>query len=131
MAEKPLLPNPHSNVDEHKYKFFTFLFSCIITGLLGVIAGGSIQKVMSYIIPNQEIPNDQWKVFAYLVLQLLFISVFFFVLFHVITLNNILGPITFDDWISGSFQGIFFSLTFFSAQTAFPLYAQKLFSFSI
>jgi hypothetical protein len=44
-----------------------------------------------------------------------------------ITFKNKYGKISFDDWLSGTFQGIIFTTAFFSSQTNLPLYAANIF----
>jgi hypothetical protein len=90
--------------------------------------GGIIEKLISYCIKDGEIQQGKLINSFYLLLQLLFNAIVLYVFLRTIKFSNRYGVITFDDWLSGTFGGIIFTTTFFSAQTNLPIYVTNIFN---
>lgn len=98
----------HVNLYEHRENFFKFLINVTSYALLGVVAGGIVEKVSQNIQGDKDSRGD---CALFLVGQLVFVSLLFFALLHV----PFIYPV-FDDWMMGTFAGFLFALTFFAAQ---------------
>lgn len=121
-------PNTHPNVNEHYNKPVKFIGLYIISGIIATILGGVIEKLVTYFQKDGELQPGKFNALFYLLLQLLLNGLAFYAMFRLITFSNKFGVITFDDWLSGTFQGIIFTTTFFSSQTNLPIYAANIFN---
>ena len=122
------MPNKHPNVTEHLDTPLKFIGLFLLSGFLASLLGGIIEKVITYCIKDGEIQNGRIINSAYLLLQLSFNAIVFFVLLRTVKFSNKYGFITFDDWLSGTFGGIIFTATFFSSQTNLPIYVTNIFN---
>ena len=68
--------------------------------------------------------------------QILLNSIFFYAMFKLVFIKNINGLVTlyansktmtFDDWMGGTFQGLIFATTIYSAQDQLPLNLKGIF----
>ena len=110
---KDFAPPKHPNDFEHKETFIKFLSYFIFYGFLGALLGRSIDNSIEY-LNNEE--DSRQKQIGLFFLQILINGIIFFVAFQTLTFkfNNI--NLTFDDWISSTFQGLIFATTMYSMQ---------------
>lgn len=101
------IPPKHPNQFEHYEHISAFLFSFVVSGTLGAILGRLVDKLMQKLDPKNKITT----IMVFL-LQMFINAIVIFVAFKYITIDKL----SFDDWISGTFQGIIFITTFFSMQ---------------
>ena len=120
-------PNKHPNFNEHKDSPLKFIYLFVISGLAATFLGGILEKIIFYCLKDGELPDGKWINLFYLFFQLVLNSIVFFLMFRFISFRNKFGTLTFDDWLSGTFQGIIFTATFFSSQTNLPIYAANIF----
>ena len=107
------LPITHPNKFEHTETLFKFLRSFSICGVLGGVLGQLIDRT----ITNLQGTRTDWGSAAlFYCLQILLNGVAFFALFKAIKFSAPEGILTFDDWISGTFQGLIFATTVYQVQ---------------
>lgn len=121
------LPNQHPNYTEHQEAAFQFIAKFVLSGFLATILGGALEKLISY-FQKDGVQTGKFYNILFLTIQLALNSIIFLVLLKFVTFKNKYGKITFDDWLSGTFQGIIFATTFFSSQTNLPIYAANIFN---
>lgn len=100
-------PPKHPNQFEHVSDFPRFVALFILFASLGAVLGRLIDKSIALIEPKTRAEK------AGLFLFQVFISAsMFFLAFRVVKLDKLF----FDDWLSGTFQGIIFITTFYAMQ---------------
>jgi hypothetical protein len=92
------------------------------------VLGGALEKLVTYLQKDGELQTGRFYNIWFLSIQLLLNSIVFLLMLKFITFKNKYGKISFDDWLSGTFQGIIFTTAFFSSQTNLPLYAANIFN---
>ena len=122
MAVPP--PPKHPNEFEHTESLIKFFGTYVFYGLLGGVVGRCIDKLIADL---QKGRRDRWYSLQYLSLQILLNGIVFYAMFKfifvrggVIRLSPVEGAMTFDDWISGTFQGLIFATTIYAAQDQLP-----------
>jgi len=107
------LPITHPNKFEHTETAFKFIQSFLICGL----AGGLVGQVIDRSVVNlQGDRRGWWSAAAFYTLQILINGLIFYGLFKLIKFTAPEGTLTFDDWISGTFQGLIFATTVYQVQ---------------
>jgi hypothetical protein len=120
--------NQHANFNEHKDAPFKFIFWFLVSGFIATILGGALEKLVTYFQKDGELQTGKMLNIFYLCIQLALNSIVFYILFTFLQFKKKFGKISFDDWLSGTFQGIIFTATFFSSQTNLPIYAANIFN---
>ena len=122
MAVPP--PLKHPNEFEHTESLIKFFGTYVFYGLLGGVVGRCIDKLIADL---QKGRRDRWYSLQYLSLQILLNGIVFYAMFKfifvrggVIRFSPVEGAMTFDDWISGTFQGLIFATTIYAAQDQLP-----------
>jgi len=128
MSELTIVPNEHPNYNEHKNSPFLFILWFVISGFFATILGGALEKLVTYFQKDGQLQPGKFYNILFLTFQLTLNSIVFFLLLKFLTFKNKFGTISFDDWLSGTFQGIIFTTTFFSSQTNLPIYAANIFN---
>ena len=123
-----LNPNQHPNYNEHKDSSVSFLVWFVFSGFLATILGGALEKLVTYFQKDGQLQPGKLNNILFLIFQLMLNSIVFILLLKFVTFKNKFGKISFDDWLSGTFQGIIFTTTFFSSQTNLPIYAANIFN---
>jgi hypothetical protein len=103
----------------------TFLRYFVFYGCVGGIVGHLIDKAVSSIQGTQ---TSRLQSALYYILQILFNGIFFFIAFKTITFKQKDGVLTFDDWVSGTFQGVIFGTTLYSVQNQLAINGKQVFS---
>lgn len=107
-------PSRHPNKFEHKENFVTFISFFIFYGVLGGVIGRLIDKSISS-LKNEN--DSRLKLTSLFLLQIFINGVFFYIAFQSITFKTKTdSPLTLDDWISSTFQGLIFATTMYSTQ---------------
>lgn len=106
-------PSKYPNAFEQESSF-KFLAYFVFFGLIG----GLIGRVVDFIIIKLQKRTDRFTSFAFLALQIFFNGLVFLSAFKLILFKNKNESLTFDDWISSTFQGLIFATTYYSAQDA-------------
>ena len=107
-------PPKHPNAFEHTEKYLPFLMYFILYGCVG----GLIGRVLDYIVKTLQKKQDRLHAIIFIIFQIALNGTAFYFLFKTIKFKRISGIMTFDDWMSGTFQGLIFATTFYSVQTA-------------
>jgi ABC-type methionine transport system permease subunit len=123
-----LNPNQHPNYNEHKNAPVSFVVWFVVSGFIATILGGALEKLVTYLQKDGQLQTGKLYNIFFLTIQLILNSIVFLILLKYITFKNKFGKISFDDWLSGTFQGIIFTTAFFSSQTNLPLYAANIFN---
>lgn len=118
------LPDKHPNEFEHTESIIKFFATYIFYGLLGGVLGRIIDKIVADL---QKGRRDRWYSLLFLSLQILLNGIVFFAMFKLVFVKSgvfrltvVDGAISFDDWMSGTFQGLIFATTIYAAQDQLP-----------
>lgn len=107
-------PPKHPNAFEHKESTVNFLSYFLFYGLIG----GLIGRVVDFVILKIQKSKGRFASLGFLALQILLNGLVFLAAFKTILFRNKNDTLTFDDWISSTFQGLIFATTYYSAQDA-------------
>ena len=107
-------PPKHPNAFEHTEKYLPFLSYFIMYGCIG----GLIGRLIDHIIDSLQKNQDRLSATLFIILQIALNGTAFYILFRTMTFKRRYIEMTFDDWISSTFQGLIFATTFYSVQTA-------------
>jgi hypothetical protein len=100
-------PPKHPNQFEHVSNYPRFVGLFVLFASLGAVLGRLIDKSIALIEPTSR--AEKAGLFA---LQVFISATMFFIAFRIIKLDKLF----FDDWLSGTFQGIIFVTTFYAMQ---------------
>jgi len=106
-------PPKHPNAFEHTEQYLPFLSYFVLYGSVG----GLIGRIIDYIVAHLQKKEDKWNAIVFIILQIALNGTAFYVLFKTMKFERPSGAMTFDDWISSTFQGLIFATTFYSVQT--------------
>lgn len=107
------LPLTHPNKFEHTETLFKFMQSFVICGLAGGIVGQLLDRTIVNLQGNR---TGWWSSALFYSLQIIFNGLTFYALFKAIKFTSPEGILTFDDWVSGTFQGLIFATTVYQVQ---------------
>ena len=107
------LPITHPNKFEHTETLFKFMQSFVICGIAGGLVGQLIDRSIVNLQGNR---TGWWSAAAFYTLQIVINGVMFYGLFKTIKFTSPEGILTFDDWVSGTFQGLIFATTVYQVQ---------------
>jgi hypothetical protein len=118
-------PPKHPNEYEHSETIVKFFLTYLFYGLLGGFIGRLIDKTVVHL---QGRRTGRLNCILFSGLQISLNSLIFYAMFKLIfvrngtfTLTSSDNTMTFDDWMSGTFQGLIFATTIYSAQDQLPL----------
>jgi hypothetical protein len=111
MSNKP--PPTHPNSFEHSENYWSFVGYFLLYGAAGAIIGRTIDYIVSS-LDNSK--TDRLTSFWLVVLQLLINGSLFYLFFQFLLLKRGGNELTFDDWVSSTFQGLIFITTMYSVQ---------------
>jgi len=115
-------PPKHPNAFEHTETYLPFLGYFLMYGFLGGVVGRQVDYIVTKIQKN----DDRLSSFLFICLQIALNGTAFFILFKTLKFNRGGFQMTFDDWISSTFQGLIFATTLYSVQTALTTNFQTL-----
>ena len=107
-------PPQHPNEFEHSEKYVSFILHFIMYGVIGGLLG----RIIDHIVAKLQTRYDRWAAVLFIILQIAMNGTAFFFLFRTMTFTRGKSTMTFDDWISSTFQGLIFATTLYSVQTA-------------
>lgn len=111
------MPNPpqHPNDFEHSESLIKFLGFFLFYGFLGGAIGQLIDRTVSKL--QGGLVGWRYGILFY-TLQILLNGLAFFILFKTVHFNSTYRghKMTFDDWLSGTFQGVIFATTMYQVQ---------------
>ena len=113
MNMNKMKPPAHPNKFEHTETLIKFLGYFVLYGFIGGIVG----RCIDFSIAKIKGTRDE-KLFALLmiILQIVFNGLFFYFVFKIYKFRGGSVELTFDDWISSTFQGLIFATTLYSVQ---------------
>lgn len=124
-------PPQHANEYEHISSTLKFFGTYVFFGLLGGVIGRIVDK---FIVHAQNGRTGRANSLFFTLLQILINGIIFFTLFKIVfirdgifTFINTEKTMTFDDWLSGTFQGLIFATTIYSAQDQLPFNLKRIF----
>lgn len=107
------LPLTHPNKFEHTETLYKFMQSFVICGLAGGLVGQLIDRSIVHLQGNR---TSWWSAAAFYTLQIILNGVMFYALFKSIKFTAAEGVLSFDDWVSSTFQGLIFATTVYQVQ---------------
>jgi hypothetical protein len=107
-------PPKHPNAFEHMEKYLPFILYFILYGCIG----GLIGRVLDHMVASFQKKKDRFHAVIFIVLQIALNGTAFYILFKTMKFKRLSIEMTFDDWLSSTFQGLIFATTFYSVQTA-------------
>lgn len=107
-------PPRHPNEFEHSEKYSSFIFFFIGYGIIGGLLG----RIIDHVIARLQKKFDRWSASLFIALQIAMNGTAFYLLFKTIKFERGSVVMTFDDWMSSTFQGLIFATTLYSVQTA-------------
>ena len=107
------LPLTHPNKFQHTESLFKFMQSFLICGLAGGVVGQLIDRTITNLQGNR---TGWWTAASFYTIQIVFNGLLFFALFKGIKFSSPEGVLTFDDWVSSTFQGLIFATTVYQVQ---------------
>jgi hypothetical protein len=111
MSIKP--PPAHPNIFEHTESLPVFLGYFLLYGFLGAFIGRSIDYAVKKIQNGKESKQTSfWSA----ILQILMNGTIFYLAFKLLLFKRGPNELTFDDWVSSTFQGLIFVTTIYSVQ---------------
>jgi hypothetical protein len=124
-------PPSHANEYEHTEPIVKFFGTYVLFGLLGGVIGRIVDKI---IVHAQNGRTGRANSIFFTLLQILFNGIIFYSLFKVVfiregifTFISTNKTMTFDDWLGGTFQGLIFATTIYSAQDQLPYNLKRIF----
>jgi hypothetical protein len=124
-------PPSHANEYEHTSSILKFFGTYVFFGLLGGVVGRIVDKI---VVHAQNGRTSRASSIFFTLLQILFNGIIFFTLFKIVFIRDGIftfisteKTMTFDDWLSGTFQGLIFATTIYSAQDQLPLNLKRIF----
>lgn len=106
-------PPKHPNKFEHTENIVFFLGFFVLYGFVGGIVG----RLLDFSVAKIKGSHDE-KLYAaaMILLQIIFNGLFFYLVFRIYRFRFGNVELTFDDWISSTFQGLIFATTLYSVQ---------------